>query len=209
VIVSLSPALANAAGFAKGMFSIYLGKDEDAGKLRIAADSNGVILGYWAHRNAAMLFNLGHVPAIGSERCHKQFTDATVVERGVVHIDIPNFGAAVDMAPAAPARRPQPGAAETLNGITIDFSANGESVTFKGKMAEVTTREARLIRLLARPRPAPVAESFLLKNLWDGRAPNNAAEQLRTLCADLQKGLAPLGLDLNLVKGAGYQLRDL
>jgi hypothetical protein len=216
VIVSLSPALANDAGFTKGMFSIYLGKDEDAGKLRIAADSKGAVLGYWAQRHKAMLFNLGHVPAIGKERCRKQFTDAKVVEPGIVEIDIPDFTAAAkteddedeNAAPTAPVRRPQTGAAETLNGVTISFTPDEESVTFKDKTAQVTAREARLTRLLARPRPAPVAETFLLKNLWDRAPPSNAAEQLRTLCADLQKGLAPIGLDLNLVKGAGYQLRD-
>jgi hypothetical protein len=219
VIVTLSPALATEAGFTgKAMYSIYLGKDEDAGKLRIATDPKGIIIGRQAPRNTAMLFNLGYLPAIGCVRCRKQYTDARVVDPGVVHIDIPVFAEAAetgddeeddDVAPAAPARKPQSSATETLNGVTIEFSMDGESVTFKGKTVEVTARQARLIRLLARPRPAPVAETFLLKNLWDGRAPNNAGEQLRTLCADLQKGLAPIRLDLNLVKGAGYQLRDL
>jgi len=218
VIVTLSPTLATEAGFyGKAMYSIYLGKDEDAGKLRIATDPKGIIIGRQAPRNTAMLFNLGYLPAIGRVRCRKQYTDAKVVEPGVVHIDIPDFPDAAetgddeeenDAAPAEPARKRQSSATETLNGVTIDLSQDDESVTFRGKLVEVTTRQARLIRLLARPRPAPVAETFLLKNLWDGRAPNNAAEQLRMLCLDLQKALAPIGLDLDWVKGAGYQLRD-
>lgn len=64
------------------------------------------------------------------------------------------------------------------------------------------------MQLLARPRPSPVAESFLIAALWDGKPPSTAADQLRTMASDLQKGLSPIGLNLNLVKGAGYQLKD-
>lgn len=98
---------------------------------------------------------------------------------------------------------------ETINGVLVDLTADEESVTFKGKSTEVTTRQAKFVRLLARPRPQPVAEAFLVGALWDGKPPQNATEQLRTMASDLQKGLSPIGLNLASVKGVGYQLKDL
>jgi hypothetical protein len=65
------------------------------------------------------------------------------------------------------------------------------------------------LRLLARPRPAPVAVSFLVGALWDGKPPAGAIKQIEEMTGDLKKGLAGLGLALNLVKGVGYQLKDL
>jgi DNA-binding response OmpR family regulator len=96
-----------------------------------------------------------------------------------------------------------------LNGITIDLTDENESITFDGETVAVSPIEAKLVKILARPRPAAVGEAFLVGNLWDKPAPRNATEQLRQLCVgDLKKGLASIGLNLTAVKGVGYQLKD-
>jgi DNA-binding response OmpR family regulator len=91
----------------------------------------------------------------------------------------------------------------------VDLTLDNENVSFKGKSIEVTTRQAKLVRLLARPRPAPVATSFLIGALWDGKPPQTAQKQIEEMTLDLQKPLKGIGLDLKLVKGVGYQLKDL
>jgi hypothetical protein len=96
---------------------------------------------------------------------------------------------------------------EHFNGVTISFAHDAETVSFKGQSMEVTLRQAVFVQTLARCRPAPVAESFLIGKLW-GVKPSNAAQQLKTLADDLHGGLLPIGLNLNLVKGVGYQLKD-
>lgn len=110
---------------------------------------------------------------------------------------------------AAKPKAPTAKASDTINGVTIDPTPDAESVTFNGKTMEVTAKQARLVALLARPRPAPVALSFLVNALWDGKPPATAGESVKQIAADLQKALSPIGLDLRLVKGVGYQLKDL
>ncbi len=223
VKVSLTPELAAKAGYAaKARFDIMIGRDDDAGRLRIVPAPAGRLVGQVIKKSGGLGFYLGFVPAIGTAPHRRVRTDARVIEPGVVEVDIPDFGSAAATAKEQEPVRGQDHAAAvgggarkpvdagvTLNGVTIDTTLDSESVSFKGKSTEVTTRQARLVQLLARPRPAPVADSFLIGALWDGKPPANAADQLRTMAADLQKGLSPLGLDLRLVKGAGYQLRDL
>jgi hypothetical protein len=104
----------------------------------------------------------------------------------------------------APAADPM---VETYNGVSIDFAEDDERVTFKSKTTEITAEQALLIRALARPRPTPVAEAFLISQVWKKSPPKYATEQLRAMTQELQKGLKPLGLELKKVPGVGYQLR--
>ena len=104
----------------------------------------------------------------------------------------------------APAAGPM---VETYNGVSIDFAEDDERVTFKSKTTEITAEQALLIRALARPRPAPVAEAFLISQVWKKSPPKYATEQLRAMTQELQNGLKPLGLDLKKIPGVGYQLR--
>jgi hypothetical protein len=216
-IVALSAALVGEAGYSsKSKFNIFIGMDDDQGKLRIVAEKDG-ILEPRLLKSGAYFLNLGYVPVIGIEACKKKPTEAKVISPGTVELIIPDFSqdrrrllAPPPASKTAENRTKANGAAGTehFNGVTIDFAESEESVSFKGKSTEVSTRQAKLIRLLARPRPAPVAESFLIAGLWDGRPPANAKEQLKTMAGDLQKGLSPIGLNLCLVKGVGYQLKD-
>lgn len=218
-VIALRKDVVAKAGFKKDMaFAVLLGIDDDHGKLRIVKDKAGVACARELERTGAFFFNLGVMPVLGVTPSRQRPAEARCVDGGV-EIDLPPHIGPKLLAPPAKAAAEQPPAAkakaaesksagESLNGITIDLTEDSESVSFKGKTMDITTRQARLVHLLARPRPSPVAESFLVKNLWE-RAPANAPEQLRQMAADLQKGLSGIGLDLRLVKGAGYQIRDL
>jgi hypothetical protein len=220
-VVALRKDLVAHAGFkVKDTFSAMLGTDDDAGKLRIVKDKNGVACARELARTGGFFFRLGMVPAIGVTPHKQRPIEARLVEGGI-EIDIPEDDAPKRLPP--PAKRAdeatttvtanvgarKEGDAKAINGIFIDLTQDDESVTFRGKSTEVTTRQAKLVSLLARPRPQPVGESFLIGALWDGKPPANAKDQLKQMAADLQAGLSPIGLDLRPVKGVGYQLKDL
>jgi hypothetical protein len=228
-VIALRKDLVAQAGFkAKDTFSAMLGTDDDSGKLRIVKDRDGVACARELKKTGAFFFNLGMVPAIGVTPHKQRPIEARLVEGGI-EIDIPpDEGPRLLMPPAkvavrddedvapvasSPALRAATGggraAGKVVNGIEIDLTFDDERVSFRGREAEVTTRQAKLVHLLARPRPQPVAETFLVGALWDGKPPKDALQQLRQICADLQKGLWPIGLDLRTVKGVGYQLKDL
>lgn len=224
-VVALRKDLVAQAGFKpKDTFSAMLGTDDDSGKLRIVKDKDGVACARELKKTGAFFFNLGMVPAIGVTPHKQRPIEARLVEGGI-EIDIPEDDAPKRLPPPAKradedseaaaangggrARKPSAKAGETLNGVTIDLTLDSEAITFNNKTTEVTTRQAKFVRLLAKPRPQTVAESFLVGALWDGRPPRDAAEQLRLLAIDLKGGLAPIGLDLRTVKGVGYQLKDL
>jgi len=225
--LSLLPEFATEAGYkAKARYDILIGKGEDAGKLRIVAADKGRIVAHTVERSGGLIFHLGYVAAIGTKAHKRVRTEARIVSPGCVEIDVPDFGSAIDEQepPASPAKRPDESTgttaangggapkadgAKAINGIFIDLTQDDESVTFRGKSTEVTTRQAKFVSLLARPRPQPVGESFLIGALWDGKPPANAKDQLKQMADNLQKGLSPIGLDLRTVKGVGYQLKDL
>ncbi len=223
VVVSLKPELVAMAGYTRATkFNVLLGRDEDAGKLRLVADESGVVSARELKRTNAFFVNLGYIESIGTEAHKKQQASARVIAPGTVEIDIPDFDSGdadeqthepvhgQDHAAAATGGTRKLGSAGvTFNGVTIDLTLDAESVEFKGKSTEVTTRQAKLVRLLAKPRPAPVGEAFLVGALWDGKPPATAGDTLRQMAADLQKGLSPIGLNLVAVKGVGYQLKDL
>lgn len=222
-VIALRKDLVTQAGFKKEMkFAILLGTDDDHGKLRIIKDKAGMACARELEKTGAFFFNLGMLPAIGVTPRKQRPAEARCIDDGV-EIDLPPDDepkrlpppAREDPAPARPAAatggsaRKEKDTGDTINGITIDLTEDEETVTFKGKSTEVTTRQAKFVRLLAKPRPQTVAEHFLVGALWDGKPTKDAAEQLRLMAADLQKGLSVIGLDLRLVKGVGYQLRDL
>lgn len=226
-VIALRKDLVTQAGFKKEMkFAILLGTDDDQGKLRIVKDKAGIACARELEKTGAFFFNLGVLPAIGVTPRKQRPAEARCIEDGI-EIDLPpddepkrlppparsqdepvRQAAASKPATAGRAQKAR-AAGDTLNGVTIDLTEDEESITFKGKSTEVTTRQAKLVRLLAKPRPQTVAEAFLIGALWDGKPTKDAAEQLRLIAADLQKGLSGIGLDLRLVKGVGYQLRDL
>lgn len=230
VLVSLTSTLVDGANLETlSKFDALIGTGDDVGKIRIVAASEGMLTPR-VLKGRSLLLDLGFVAALGTTPQRKQFTTARVIEKGVVEVDLPDFNgeddAPLDTAevrgavpPAPPARPAQPAAiaparkasakAERVNGVLIELAEGRECVTFNGKSVEVSPRGARLVFLLARPRPSPVATSFLVNALWDGKPPGSAMTTLQQIAADLQKNLSPIGLDLRVVRGVGYQLKDL
>lgn len=218
-VIALRKDVVAQAGFrAKDTFSAMLGTDDDHGKLRIVKDKDGVACARELKKTGAFFFNLGMVPAIGVTPHKQRPIDARLVEGGIEIVIPPDDGPKLLPPPRREVATEKPadgggarkeGGGTAVNGIFIDLKQDEESVTFRGKSTEVTTRQARLVALLARPRPQPVAESFLVGALWEGRPPKDAAELLRQICADLKGGMSSIGLDLRTVKGVGYQLKDL
>lgn len=216
-VVALRKDLVAAAGFkAKDSFAALLGTDDDRGKLRIVRDAGGVACARELKKTGAFFFNLGLVPAIGTVPHKQRPTDARLVEGGIEIVIPEDDGpkllpppAKQEAPPAAPKQKGGRANEVFLNGITIDLTDGEESVTFDGEGVAVSAIEAKLVKILARPRPAPVGESFIVGNLWDKGAPRDAAEQLRRICTgDLKISLRRIGLNLNAVKGVGYQLKD-
>jgi hypothetical protein len=232
IVVAIRKDIVAKAGFkANGTFSALLGTDDDHGRLQIVKDKDGVAFARELKKTGAFFFSLGMVPAISTTPHKQRPIEARLVEDGI-EIDIPPDDGPRLLAPPAktaekPARvekqvvaeKPAParaavppkrtaGAADTVNGVTIDLTLDSETVSFKGSPIEVTTRQAKLVRLLARPRPAPVAVSFLVGALWDGKPTQNSQKQVEQMVSDLQAPLKGIGLDLKLVKGVGYQLKD-
>lgn len=229
VNLSLSGPLAKEADLTCGeKVHLSLGAGMDAGKILIERADDGVFTTR-VLKGSAVLIDGGFIDAVGTVAQKKRSTTARVISAGVVEIDIPDFNAGDDddideegdepdsasssqpqkSHPSPRTAAPKGAKAETVNGITVDLTLDNESITFAGKALEVTTRQAKFIYLLARPRPAPVAVSFLINALWDGRPPGSATSAVTQMAADLQKALSPIGLNLNLVKGGGYQLKDL
>lgn len=227
-VIALRKDLVAKVGFkSSDTFSVLLGSDEDHGKLRIVKDKAGIACARELSKTGAFFLNLGMVPAIATTPAKQRPIEARVIENGI-EIDIPpdegpkllappaqrgnSSVIATEAAAPAPAKnKPATNGVDLqhFNGITIDFAKDAESVAFKGESIEVTARQAEFVKLLARPRPQPVAESFLVAGIWNGKPSATAKEQLKTMAADLQKGLSPIGLNLCLVKGVGYQLKDL
>lgn len=221
-VVALRKDMVAKAGFKKDMaFAVLLGIDDDRGKLRIVKDKTGTACARELEKTGAFFFNLGVMPAIGVTPRKQRPAEARCIENGI-EIDLPPDDGPELLAPRSKmraeksaestgggTRKAQGSDVQTFNGVSIDLTVYEETVSFKGKSTEVTTRQAKFVRLLARPRPQPVGEAFLIGALWDGKPPATAADQLRTMAADLQKNLSPIGLNLAVVKGVGYQLKDL
>ncbi|MCP1832800.1 hypothetical protein [Bradyrhizobium sp. USDA 4545] len=216
-VIAVRKDLVAQAGFKAGAsYNVLLGTDDDHGKVRIMLDKAGVPCARELKRTGAFFFNLGPVPAIGTTPTHQRPTEARLVEGGI-EVDIPpDNGPKLLPAPKKTAAAEQAPAAKKasdneifLNGITIDQSDGEESITFDGETVAVSPIEAKLVKVLARPRPQVVAEAFIIGALWDKGRPPSAADQLRRLCTGgLKTSLAKIGLNLNVVKGVGYQLKD-
>lgn len=219
-IVAIRSDLVAASGFkADGKFTVLLGREDDSGKLRIIKDKDGVACARELKRTGAFFFNLGMVPAIGTVQVKQQPTEARPIKDGF-EIDIPTMGpkllpaptkaAAPDADDAAEADNDGQPKGERIGDVWICDTEDEESITFNGKSIAVAAREAEFLVVLARTRPNVVAPSYIIGKLWAaGKAPGTAGLQIGQLATDLKKSLPSIGLTVNLVKGAGYQLRNV
>lgn len=117
---------------------------------------------------------------------------------------------AVQSPPRVPAKNAATSSERTLlNGIAVVVTRNAESVEFKGKVIEVTDVQAHMVSLLAAPRPQAVAESFLAQKMFPSKAADLGIQNVRSVAQHLRGPLRRIGLDLNPVKGVGFQLKDV
>lgn len=108
-------------------------------------------------------------------------------------------------APAAGNTSAAPSAAAvTYNGVTVDSVAGAERVMFKAAVVSISADGAVLAAALARTMPVPVDRAFLrqrhgLKGEW-------AEQLLNQRAARLREQLAPIGLNVETVRGVGIKL---
>lgn len=112
---------------------------------------------------------------------------------------------------AKPAAAPAPAcaAAITLNGVTIDPSADNQRVSFNGKETEITARQAELLIMLARGMPNPIGSEFLCRKLFPARNADSAAQGVSLLKAETAAAVEAIGLEVFTVRGVGLVLRPL
>jgi hypothetical protein len=111
---------------------------------------------------------------------------------------------------AAPAAVEKPGEAVDaieLQGVTVCFTRDEESVSCRGKTMEVTAQQAKLVATLLRAMPNPVNFDFVVSKMWSKPAPSSARTvlifQIASACRD---ALAPIGLEIKTMKGVGMSL---
>lgn len=92
--------------------------------------------------------------------------------------------------------------------VTVTTEEDEECVEYAGRSMEVTAKQAQLAALLARAMPTPVAREFLVARCFPNSGNKSSADQqLSMLTTGLRAALAPLGLEVNAVRGVGIQLR--
>lgn len=233
-IVSLRAAFALAVGWKSGTgVAVYLGDDDDAGKLRLMRGATPAITTTRVLKKGGLTFDLGFVPGLNGGRSSDKFAiEAVLLDEDTVELRLPDWDGGgeaaeddVDASPAAkrpvppPAPRAPPAAAKKPNGrpapvappvthggVHIDFTPDEETVTFGGKSMEVTARQAEMIAMLARGMPNPIARSFLRSKIFGANPPTTADLVLDTMAIDLTKAVDAIGLVFKTVKGLGYAL---
>jgi hypothetical protein len=217
-VISLHRDLVAEAGFTSDTrLEVLIGTDDDAGKLRLVGDPAGRARMRTLKSTGAWFVNLGHVEAFGIERRKREGTSARVIARGAVEVDIPFIAAAAAANEAKPiaqeilaaAIEAPPADVETINGIVFNRAPGAESVMFRERGQVLSPQQLKFVALLARTRPHPIAEKFLIEKLWDGAAPARAANKIEAMVLTLKPLLVRVGLDLRKVNGVGYQLQDI
>jgi hypothetical protein len=125
-----------------------------------------------------------------SDRFERIRTDATISAP-------PTAKAAPKAPPVAPAMPTGPGT----------ISVGREEVSYKGRRQRCTPRAAQLVGLLAKAKPNPIGDEFLIGKLWTVR-PANAGEYLDGLVNELGS-LKRIGLDVRSLRGIGRQIVEI
>lgn len=120
---------------------------------------------------------------------------------------------AEETAPAQPKSVPQvsqptaPRAAASAGTGPRVITVGREEVNFAGRHVRVTPRAAQLVGLLAKAKPNPIGDDFLIAKLWNVR-PSNAGEYLDGLMHELG-ALKKIGLEARSLKGIGRQIVEI
>lgn len=222
-VIGLRATFLAASGFGDATtFRMAIGREADAGKIRIWPSSSGVFVARKAH--GARIVDLGHLPSLGG-RVHRARPAAVEMVAGAAVITLPLIdaaeedGAADEAAPPPqPATAPKP-VGKVLaqepatvsaelhvkhNGVTICLAEGSERVSYKGTGVDVSPRGARLVEMLAKVMPNCIGDSHLIGKLWD-KPSAQAAAGLEMVIADL-KSLKKIGLEVRTQRGVGRQL---
>ena len=213
-------AVKGIGGNDKSSFDILIGKAEDAGKLRLRVNKDGKVKARRLLRTGWLCFILGVVGDFPQSEVDKQRCAAKVVEKDTLEVTLPDWKALIedDVQPAkgggkqapVPALRPpappNPAARFSRNGIAIDPTIDSESVTFRKKTMDLTTRQAAVLAALLRAMPSSIGRSWLCsKPLAD--VPTDMREAMLDLIfSDLGIALPGIGLELKITKGVGAAL---
>lgn len=208
--------------------AVQLGEGDDAGKMRLVRDGAPAIAAVRLNQKGGMTFDLGHLPSLNDgEPSDKIAVDARIIDKNTVEIVLPDWSAAPatrdddEREEAPPARiappqsrsksnghGPREPSATTINGVHIDFTADNETIAFKGKEMEVTKRQAQMIAMMARGMPNPIGREHLRTKLFGQNDKESSEAALDMIASDLTKALGAVGLALNTVKGIGFGLRE-
>lgn len=194
-------------------YDALIGDGSDNGKLRLVDNPEGLIT--VKPLKGAMIFDLGHITALGTEPQSKRHTEARLISTGIVEITLPDFSAPADGGDEEDGdEESDEGGQQTMVNLTIgdvvvDHTLNEERVTFGSVYVEVSRRQAQLVALCKKALPSPCATEFLINALWDGRPPSTAATMLGQIAADTRNALVPLKLSIETIKGVGFKLTRL
>jgi hypothetical protein len=219
-----SDLLKEIGGTEKNSFDVLIGLDADKGKLRLGMNNKDGIR-CRKIRGDTLTFDLGHVPDFAQCEVDKQRCDGRKVG-DQIEIDLPDWDMlaieadddprAREPAPRAPAARDSPPAktvaagganpSYSAHGVTVDLRHGEESVSYKNKMMDISTRQAALTVALLRGAPSAIGCEFLRDKILTDVASHMRETTLDMACAELKKALAGVGLDLKTVRGVGYSI---
>ncbi len=213
---------------ASDTFGLALGKDDNAGKVRIIRRKEKAIASPRQMKTGSLTFDFGHVASFGERGTLKAVAIAVVIDANTVQVTIPQFEYEDEIQeedeeeqettvpqhePPAPARvpvaisekRPAP---ITTEGVTVRFNANSESVSYRQKTMEITYRQAQVVAILAKAKPQPVDRKFIIDRAFNGKGRDAAGMALDQIYMDLSKALPGIGLQIKNIKGVGFALQE-
>lgn len=232
VIISLLSDFCQQLGPGWEKCDAFVGDGDDTGKIMLQCSPGGVFE-VRQLRGSGKTIDIGFVPSIAEVAQGKRRTNAVLKSPLCVVVDLPDFSeeaseadgadseadadgevaaeSNVERAPSDIQQPPLPKQAggELISGILICATGPLATVTFNGKTAHITSRQAELVAILARPRPNPVVVSFISDKLWAGSPPSQAESTIKVIGNDVNPLIKPLGLAIRSVPGIGYQLVKL
>lgn len=221
VVIGIRKILTETLNWKNGeKIQILLGEDEDKGKLQIVRDisaTKGPAIK--TMKKGGVTISIGYREELTKVPRQKVQIFARKIDEDTIEIDLPDWSKdtadvsnkSVTTAYKEPTLPPQSPSKPPIhfNGVTISTEKEKESVTFKGKSVEVSSRQAQFISLLARTMPKHVAEIFIIDTLWGSKKQPNTESVLKQIKDSCVYDLEPLSLTVVYTKGVGYALKEI
>lgn len=214
VRIGLSAALCSEAGWTQQQqLDVLIGEGEDAGKLRLVTMKDGPV-GARLARGGGCMVDLGIVAELGTEPRPKMRCMAVHAGGGAIDITLPDpdaWAALVvdgeDDAADEIVEDDGEGGESSPDDVIVTLEPENETIEFRNKVMEITTRQARLLYVCVNAMPGVASRADVVAKIFDGHPPKYADQTLSTIASELRKILPQLGLDLETVPGEGYRLR--